>query len=310
MAGHFEHDMCRSICISSKPHARRRKGSFDISGSGQGTQYERDVLLSHPDLQQVQVEDLMAFYLHASDQISRYAYARASLLATYLVCLRASRVSALAVRSAVTLGINMKSTSLTTPDISEEIRYRVWWCLYTFEHMLGITTGRATCISDGICTTPFPIPFEEDQFQDPEAAEILSNTRLRNDEINKVMASAGVRNMTLHPTGCKDATHKSPCKRGNLWVRNLPPNFGLCYLYYCDLAVAAQEVVNKVYSTDCVMVPWTHIDNRIGELRSRIDLWLRSIPASLDSRNRSTTALTGSVANLFSFSTSTVLASH
>lgn len=30
------------------------------------------------------------------------------------------------------------------------------------------------------------------------------------------------------------------------------------------------------------MVPWIYIENRIGELRSRIDLWLNSIPASLD----------------------------
>ncbi|KAJ5104025.1 hypothetical protein N7532_004554 [Penicillium argentinense] len=227
-----------------------------------------DVLFSHPDLQQVQVEGLIAFYLLASDQINR-----------------AWRISALAVRSAITLGINMKSTSPTTPNISKEARYRVWWCLYTFEHMLGIMTGRATCILDGICTTPLPIPFEEDQLQEPEAAEILNNSHIRDDRINKVMASAWVRHMPLNPTGGKEATHKSR-ERDNSWVKSLTPNFGLCHLYYCDLAVITQEIVNKVYSTDCVMVPWAHIENRIGELRSRIDLWFRSIPSTLDFTQR------------------------
>lgn len=187
----------------------------------------------------------------------------------------------MAVRSAITLGINMKSTSPTTPNISKEARYRVWWCLYTFEHLLGIMTGRATCILDGICTTPLPLPYTEEQLQEPEAAELLNDSHLRDDRINKVMASAWVRHMPLNPTGGKEATHQSR-ERDNSWVKGLPFNFGLCHLYYCDLAVVVQEIVNKVYSTDCVMVPWAHIENRIGELRSRIDLWLTSIPPILD----------------------------
>ncbi|KAJ5683328.1 hypothetical protein N7462_006493 [Penicillium macrosclerotiorum] len=223
-----------------------------------------DSLFSHPDLQQVQVEGLIAFYLLSSDQINR-----------------AWRISALAIRSAITLGINMKNSSPTTPNISKEARYRVWWCLYTFEHMLGIMTGRATCILDGICTTPLPVPFNEDKLHEPAAAEVLNNTILRDERINKVMASAWVRHMPLNPTGGKEATHKSR-ERDNSWVKNIPFNSGLCHLYYCDLAVVTQEIVNKVYSVDCVMVPWAHIENRIGELRCRIDLWFRSIPTFLD----------------------------
>ncbi|KAJ6115756.1 hypothetical protein N7523_006173 [Penicillium sp. IBT 18751x] len=223
-----------------------------------------DVLFSHPDLQQVQVEGLIAFYLLSSDQINR-----------------SWRMSALAVRSAITLGINMKSSSPTTPNISKEARYRVWWCLYTFEHLLGIMTGRATCILDGVCTTPLPLPFEEEEMAEPAAAEVLNNTHLRDERINRVMASAWVRQMPLNPTGGKEATHSSRA-RDNSWVKNLPPTYGLTYLYYCDLAVITQEIVNKVYSVDCVMVPWTHIENRIGELRSRCDLWYRSLPAALD----------------------------
>ncbi|KAJ5722541.1 hypothetical protein N7488_000576 [Penicillium malachiteum] len=223
-----------------------------------------DVLFSHPDLQQVQVEGLIAFYLLSSDQINR-----------------AWRISSLAVRSAITLGINMKSSSPTTPNISKEARYRVWWCLYTFEHLLGIMTGRATCILDGICTTPLPLPFAEEDLSEPAAAELLNNTVIRDERINTVMASAWVRHMPLNPTGGKEATHTSRA-RDNSWVKSLPVNAGLCHLYYCDLAVVTQEIVNKVYSVDCVMVPWAHIENRIGELRSRIDLWYHSLPATLD----------------------------
>lgn len=95
------------------------------------------------------------------------------------------------------------------------------------------------------------------------------------------MASAWVRHMPLNPASVKEATHKFR-ERDYSWVKSLAPNFGLYYLYYCDLAVITQEIVNKVYSTDCVMVPWANIENRIGELRSRIDLWFRSIPSTMN----------------------------
>jgi hypothetical protein len=87
--------------------------------------------------------------------------------------------------------------------------------------------------------------------------------------------------MPLNPTGGKSATNSSR-SRDNSWVKSIPFNSGLCHLYYCDLAVIVQEIVNTVYSVDCVMVPWKHIENRIGELRSRIDLWFHSIPTFLD----------------------------
>ncbi|KAJ5511994.1 hypothetical protein N7453_004097 [Penicillium expansum] len=223
-----------------------------------------DVLFSHPDLQQVQVEGLIAFYLLASDQINR-----------------AWRISALAVRSAITLGINMKSTSPTTPDLSKEARYRVWWCLYTFEHMLGIMTGRATCIQEGVWTSPFPIPFQEEQLQETDALEVLTDTTLRDERINNVMASASIRQMPFHPVNGKDASQHTRA-RDTAWIKKLPVNYGLCYLYYCDLSVIVQEIVNKVYSVDCVMIPWAQIENRIGELKSRTETWQSNLPTGLD----------------------------
>jgi hypothetical protein len=147
--------------------------------------------------------------------------------------------------------------------------------------MLGIMTGRPTCILDGVCTTPLPLPFEEEELSEPTAAEVLNNSHLRDDRINKVMASAWVRHMPLNPTGGKEATASSRA-RDNSWVKSLSPNFGLTHLYYCDLAVVTQEIVNKVYSVDCVMVPWSHIENRIGELRSRCDIWYNNLPSVLD----------------------------
>ncbi|KAF7719226.1 Fungal Zn(2)-Cys(6) binuclear cluster domain-containing protein [Penicillium ucsense] len=222
-----------------------------------------EVLFSHPDLQQVQVESLVAFYLLASDQINR-----------------AWRISALAVRSAITLGINLKNNSSVTPNISKEARYRVWWCLYSFEHMLGIMTGRAIYTLDGGYATPLPLPFEEEQLQeDPTAIELLNSPTLRDELVNNVMASAVIR----QASGREDMQKNR--SRDQSWLKKMPSNFGLCYLYHCDLTIITQEIVNKVYSTNCVNLSWSEIEARLDELRARIDAWQTSLPLVLDFTN-------------------------
>ncbi|KAE8150542.1 fungal-specific transcription factor domain-containing protein [Aspergillus avenaceus] len=227
-----------------------------------------DALFSHPDLQQVQVEGLVAFYLLASDQINR-----------------AWKITALAVRSAISLGLNMKNTSESTPGISKEARYRVWWCVYIFEHMLGIMTGRVSCITDGICTTPLPLPLEEDQLREPSVAKPLNDQDLRLKLVDSPLACSLVRQMPSNPPGGKEAKHTDK-PRDASWLKGQPISKALVFLYYVDLAVVSQEIVNRVYSLDCAMVPWRHIENRIGELRSRIDLWYSNLPEALDfSRN-------------------------
>lgn len=174
----------------------------------------------------------------------------------------------------------MKSSSATTPTIAKEHRYRVWWCLYTFEHLLGIMTGRATCIAGEVCTTPLPLPFEDDKLSEPVAAEILNVKHLRDKRIDNVMASASVRQIRLKSTGGAEAKHLARVY-DNSWVKSLPFSFSLCHLYYCDLALIVQEVVNRVYSVDCVIEPWAHIVDRIRGLSVRIDLWHHSLPENL-----------------------------
>ncbi|KAJ6054339.1 uncharacterized protein N7446_010351 [Penicillium canescens] len=216
-----------------------------------------EILFSHPDLQQVQVEGLIAFYLAASDQINR-----------------AWRIQALALRSAITLGINLKAENPKNSNISKETRYRVWWSLYTFEHLLGVMTGRAIYTFDGGYSTPLPLPFEEHQLQDdPKAIEVLNDSALRDERISEVMASSWI-------SSTEDTQNSRP--RDQTWLKGLPVNTGLCYLYYCDLAVVTQEIVNKVYSTNAVTLVWSEIENRLDELRSRIDIWKSSLPTALD----------------------------
>ncbi|KAL4810418.1 fungal-specific transcription factor domain-containing protein [Aspergillus unguis] len=225
-----------------------------------------DSLFTHPDLQQVQVEALTAFYLLSAEQINR-----------------AWRIASLALRSGISLGLNLRNTSEMTPYASKEARYRVWWCLYSFEHLLGILTGRMTGISDGVCTTPMPLPVDEDRFQDPAVAEVLGSLELRQERVESGLASCFVRQMIPNPKpkpgqSSNDAGKSHDVSR----LKSLPPNTSLFFLYYVDLSVITQEIVNRVYSLDCIMTPWGQIETRIGELRKRVEHWYRNLPEAYD----------------------------
>jgi hypothetical protein len=69
----------------------------------------------------------------------------------------------------------MKNTNEGMLNVSKEACYRLWWCLYMFKYMLGIMIGRSTCILDGVCTTPMPLPFGDDELRKPFAVRLLAD---------------------------------------------------------------------------------------------------------------------------------------
>lgn len=142
-------------------------------------------------------------------------------------------------------------------------------------------TGRATCILDGVATAPLPLPWEEERLTDPMAMQLLGDTQLREEKVESAIASSLIRLMPLNPVGGKTA-ERLPKRREVGWLQKLDPGPSLFFFYLIDLVVLTQEIVNKVYTADAVKVPWSHIENRIGELKSRIDLWLSLLPGTLD----------------------------
>ncbi|KAL2783551.1 transcription factor domain-containing protein [Aspergillus keveii] len=77
---------------------------------------------------------------------------------------RSWRACGIALRSAIALGLHLHSENKEMPNMSREIRYRVWWSIYTLESILSVMTSRPTGAPDEFSTTPLPIPFDEEQF--------------------------------------------------------------------------------------------------------------------------------------------------
>ncbi|KAJ5128831.1 uncharacterized protein N7443_005945 [Penicillium atrosanguineum] len=219
-----------------------------------------DEVFRHPDLQQVQVEGLMAFYLLSTHQIHR-----------------SWRISALAIRSAVSLGMNLKNNNPNITDVSKEIRNKVWWSLLATENKLGLMTGRPTCISVNMCSSPLPLPFEENDLQQEPAVSLLSDPEIRDSHVNNVMASSYLRKAPLG----KPSSGLHP-KTTNEWLHNLPVSTGLYFLYFCDLNMLMQELLDRVYTANAIHQAWKNIKDQIIEIRASVDLWLSSLPPGLD----------------------------
>lgn len=121
---------------------------------------------AHPDLQQVQIEGLCAFYLLASDQFDM-----------------AWRIAALMTRSAVALGSNLKNTQ-NANVFSREARCRLWWCVYAFEQVLGLIACRPTSMFYDQDSMPVPLlPQDEDRMSSELNPESLESARPSSNNI-------------------------------------------------------------------------------------------------------------------------------
>ncbi|KAJ5613417.1 hypothetical protein N7510_006611 [Penicillium lagena] len=128
--------------------------------------------MDHPDLQQVQIEGLTAMYLLSVGHVNR-----------------SWRAIGNAIRSAITMGLNLPIGTSRISQRSKETRYRLWWSLFVLETDLCVMTGRPPSTTRIDCATPLPVSFQEDNLEtgsvpkrlvDPEARNTITNSILSN----------------------------------------------------------------------------------------------------------------------------------
>ncbi|KAJ9301169.1 transcriptional regulator family: Fungal Specific TF [Paecilomyces variotii] len=224
-------------------------------------------LLAHPDLQQVQVEGLMSFYFLTIGQVNR-----------------SWRICGGAVRSAVAMGINLRSESKVISSTSKEIRYRVWWALYTLEHLLCIMTGRPISYAEKSCTTPLPVPFEEEDFQDPYVAGVLSNHQLRRQCLDDVLAAPPKPSLSATPTTPRNSWREAvvihgPYQQAAARVpRMITPNVSLYFVFFIELTLIMRNAIDTLYSPGAAQRPWVEVESSILGLSEQIETWFEKLP--------------------------------
>ncbi|KAE8163898.1 fungal-specific transcription factor domain-containing protein [Aspergillus tamarii] len=214
-------------------------------------------LLHHSDLQQLQVEGLASFYLLSSGHINRS---------------RSWKLCGSAVRSALSLGLHLRNVGKCTSDTSKEIRYRVWWALYTLEHRLSVMTGRPSCIIDGTCTTPLPVPFDESDFRKEPVMRLINRSALEGlSQLGPASNSSPILDLrdTVKGTESTDVNAMAPCK-------------SLYFLQLIKLTSIAKQMTSKLYNPDGIEKPWSSMEFAIRGLMLDLDSWLMNLPAAYD----------------------------
>ncbi|KAJ5109690.1 hypothetical protein N7532_002335, partial [Penicillium argentinense] len=208
--------------------------------------FDENVLFEHTDLQQIQLEFLVSLYLLYLGQINR-----------------ASKFSSMALRSALSLGINLRHTDYRLHDGSKEARSRLWWSIYILEHLLTSMHGRASGVGESLCSVPPPLPVEEESFDDPEIQDLLQNSKFRESQ--------------LRPTLFESHMER---KKKTTWIKTHEPCPALFFFHLVDLTLIAQAVLNKIYSIEGLREGTSQTEYRLQKYGSRMDRWRSKIHPS------------------------------
>lgn len=224
-----------------------------------------NTLLEHPDLQQVQIEGLLAIFLLASGHVNRFVLnSRAAIIANRL---RAWRICGIAIRSATAMGLNLRSESNYVTLPSKESRYKVWWSLYTLETILGNMTGRPLNLDSDFCTTPLPVPFEEHEYNDAEVIRIMTDHKTRNSLLAHVIT---------RPVGETPAALDAQSVRNAMDI--LKPNMALYFVCYVDLTRIIREIVETLYAPEIVQNSARDAEAAITDANAKLETWLSKLP--------------------------------
>ncbi|KAJ5138998.1 uncharacterized protein N7515_003846 [Penicillium bovifimosum] len=224
-------------------------------------------LLGQPDLQQAQVEGLAGFYLLSVGQVNK-----------------SWRIVGTAIRSAVTMGLHIRSESDSITHLAKELRYRIWWALFMLDIVLCEMTGRPPSTEDIFCTTPLPVPFPEEDFWDERVVQLISDQETRSALFTSLLfdiPASPKENPTL-----KSSARDEPGKGKEEDTRNqtrtaIPtPNTSLYFLYVLDLACLLREAINIIYAPGSTRQSWHEVEAAISTLNNHADNWLSRLPPS------------------------------
>ncbi|KAJ5340277.1 hypothetical protein N7541_009401 [Penicillium brevicompactum] len=188
-------------------------------------------LLSHPNLQQVQVEGLAAFYLLSVGQINR-----------------SWRIFGIAIQSAVAMGLNLRSENDVIGHLSKETRYRVWWALFMLDTVLCVMTGRPPSTGETFCSTPLPLPYTEENFNNERIMQLISDQEARNVFMSSLLSTdPAIAARDTFASRLRSAQSERKGKQVEQNAEAPAPNISLYFLCAVDLAFLTRQAVDTLW---------------------------------------------------------------
>ena len=186
----------------------------------------------------------------------------------------------------------MRNESDGLQDSYKEIRYRVWWSLYTLEHRLCSMTGRINSIVEDHVTTPLPVPFDEDDFESEMASELLKMEKQQGERNPATSRSSSIISSTpsterSNSFSKPDLSRTPSTQTSELgWAKNVPANGSLYFLHIVQLTRLTQGIFHQLYSPSAISGSWKDVQKIINTLQRHLDDWYKELPPSFDFKRK------------------------
>ncbi|KAJ5113089.1 fungal-specific transcription factor domain-containing protein [Penicillium angulare] len=205
-----------------------------------------DVLFQHADLQQIQVTILAALYLIEVGHVNR-----------------ASRMSHVALESAIILGLNLRWVDRTTAQFSKETRSRLWWSILCVEYLVTATTGRMSGTNESLTAVGLPNPLYESRATNPEM-------------------DASLKERSIHTSHFTPSIFQSDQQKKEAieLIRTCEPTTSLVFHFMVDLMTTNQSFLTKVYSIEGLRQTASEIRRRTRSYSEFLETWLLKLPDS------------------------------
>ncbi|PYH63984.1 Zn(II)2Cys6 transcription factor [Aspergillus vadensis CBS 113365] len=220
--------------------------------------YATDLALAnHPDLQQVQVEGLITFYLLSIGQINS-----------------SWRICGLSMRSAMTMGIHLQNESPGISPNSKENRCRVWWSLYTLDITLCLKTGRGPNLNTEFITAPLPQPCGDEAVWKVSGPVLIRKCRGLSQLIGPLLLMIQHQQRDQNPEiSSIDVTIRDRLERNEDVNGSLALDTSRYFLSFVQLTLLMRQSIESLHAPAGSKEPWNVRAAITISLITKLDEW-------------------------------------
>ncbi|PSN58852.1 hypothetical protein BS50DRAFT_595121 [Corynespora cassiicola Philippines] len=212
--------------------------------------------LAYPDVLQIQMTGLLAFYYVSIGQMSR-----------------AWIVVGTALRFAYSLGLHVRNDDPSTTAAKREILVRVWWSLYCLERLLSIITGRPSTMVDSQCSVPLPLTLSEELITKGG----VENRYRRGDAPSDLALSA---TSLAFPTSSTLTSFPLVFLGSEQREKESIP--GSFFKAVVQIGIITQDMLSMLYAPGTMIQSLDEIQEHIRRFNQRLDGWMASLPPMLN----------------------------
>ena len=149
-------------------------------------------------------------------------------------------------------------------------------------------TGRSTSFAGSHCTTPSPLPLEEESFvgASAESPQVLQLLRRRSSQDSRLgdyrMTAKNTESSKKKASQSNTLSPASPQPSSQEQEQSIPPCSALAFRYLTELVAFTDDVLTHLYRTSAMTKSWADVQATISKCNTELDNWRQKLPLVFD----------------------------